>query len=110
MRVTSIVPLVVGVLASTAIVSATEGAQRQNPYARLFAGQLNGAPAPSTPVPTPRSVPFPTAGGSAPNRTVICGMTVVQGDAKIDPAMPHKPPANAPKAVIEIIPAPACRK
>jgi hypothetical protein len=37
-------------------------------------------------------------------------MTVVQGDASIDPKMPQHPSLNAPKSIIGVIPAPACRK
>jgi hypothetical protein len=37
-------------------------------------------------------------------------MTVVQGDARIDPKMPQHPPPNAPKPIIGVIPAPACPK
>jgi hypothetical protein len=45
-----------------------------------------------------------------PSRTVVCGMTVVQGDSKVDPKMPQKPPASAPKGAIKVFPAPACGK
>jgi hypothetical protein len=54
-------------------------------------------------------MPLPPSGSTA-NQTVTCGMTVMQGDSKIDPKMPHHPPANAPKPTIRIFPAPACRK
>jgi len=47
---------------------------------------------------------------SLPSQAVICGMTVLQGDAKVDPKMPQHPPANAPKPSIKIVPAPACQK
>ena len=53
--------------------------------------------------------PAPQA-NSLPSQTVVCGMTVLQGDAKIDPKMPQHPPANAPKPIIGVVPAPACRK
>ena len=82
--------------------------QQQNPYSGLFTGQLNGAPRPA-PVQPRQLISFPPT-DSAPNQTVVCGMTVLQGDSKIDPRMPQHPPANAPKPSITIIPAPACRK
>ena len=111
MRVIPIVGLIASVLASTATVAATEGAQRQNPYANLFAGQLNGAPTPQTPpAPAPQFMPRPPIPASLPAQTVVCGMTVMQGDSKVDPKMPRHPPANAPKPSIKIVPAPACRK
>jgi hypothetical protein len=113
MRIFPIVALIAGVLASTAAVSATEGAQRQNPYATLFTGQLNGAPTPQTPpAPAPQFIPLPPLPRSYPSpaQTVVCGLTVVQGDSKIDSKLPHHPPANAPKPSIRIVPAPACQK
>jgi hypothetical protein len=106
MRVVSTIGLIVAVLASTTTVSATDGAQRRNPYASLFAGQLNGAPKPQTPPAAPQFTLPPMA----PTQTVVCGMTVVQGDAKIDPAMPHHPPANAPTPARKMVPASVCRK
>ena len=67
MRIVPIVALIAGVLASTAAVSATEGAQRQNPYATLFTGQLNGAPTPQTPpAPAPQFIPLPPLPRSYP--------------------------------------------
>jgi hypothetical protein len=108
MRIIPIVALIAGMLASTAAVSATEGAQRQNPYATLFTGQLNGAPKPQTP--PARAAQFIPLPAMPPTQTVICGMTVVQGDSKIDPTMPHRPPANAPKPSVTIVPAQACQK
>jgi hypothetical protein len=89
-------------------VFAAGGFQPQNPYASLFTGQLNAA---SNPRPTPvPAVPFvlPPLLQSAPSQTVACGLTVMQGDSKIDPAMPHRPPANAPNGSIKIIPSLVC--
>jgi hypothetical protein len=107
MRVIPTVALIASVLATA---SATEGAQRLNPYANLFAGQLNGAPTPQTPpTPAPQFTPRPPM-PALPAQTVVCGMTVMQGDSKIDPKMPQHPPANAPRPTIRIMPAPACRK
>jgi len=61
--------------------------------------------------PTPQLVPLaPKSPDLLQKQTVICGLTVAQGDATIDPKMPHHPPANAPKPSIKIIPAPACQK
>jgi hypothetical protein len=110
------VPLIAAVIASAALgfpasAFAAGGAQPQrNPFASLFTGQL-GVPAPQSPsaqVPMPQ-MPLPPSGSTA-NQTVNCGMTVVQGDSKIDPKMPQHPPANAPKPSIRIVPAPACQK
>jgi hypothetical protein len=47
---------------------------------------------------------------SLPSPAVVCGMTMSQGGATLDPKMLQHPPANVPKGSIRIIPAPACRK
>jgi hypothetical protein len=81
-------------------------AQRRAPYTNLFTGQLN-----VTPAQPPASLPaLPMPQTPLPTQTVVCGMTVVQGDSKLDPKMPQRPPANAPKPTIRIFPAPACQK
>jgi len=90
-------------------------AQRQPPYATLFTGQLNVTPPQppaSAPVPPlPQLVPLAPKLPDLPQKqAVICGLTVAQGDATIDPKMPHHPPASAPKPSIRIVPAPACQK
>jgi hypothetical protein len=93
--------------------------QRQNPYANLFTGQLGddvpqrkpSAPAvpPSRPSPSPNLVLPPTRQYPQPAQTVVCGLTVLQGDTTIDPKMPQRQQANAPKPSIRIFPAPSCR-
>ena len=101
--------IVTGVLAVTGSVSAADGAQRQNPYANLFKGQLNGAAPPRTLAPTP-VLPF-----VAPpmvrleSGQIGCGMSVIQGDAAIDLKMPHKAPAE-PKPLITIVQPPPCKR
>jgi hypothetical protein len=80
---------------------------RPNPYVNLFTGQL--APPPAKPLPP--AVPFIMPPSSAsPTQRVVCGLTVVQGDSKIDPAMPRQPSDKAPKPSIKMFPAPACQK
>ena len=39
-----------------------------------------------------------------------CGMTLIAGDAKVDPVMPHPAPERAAQAAIRTIPAPSCGK
>jgi hypothetical protein len=80
----------------------------------LFTGQLNVTPqqrpVPS-PAPAPQLVPFPqTPPNPLEAQAVVCGLTVLQGDSKIDPKMPRHPPANTPKPSITIVPAQACQK
>jgi hypothetical protein len=109
-----VLPAIV-VLAALAFPVSAYAAQRRVPYATLFTGQLNVTP-PQPPVsapvpPTPPLVPLtPKPPDPLLKQAVICGMTVAQGDATIDPKMPHHPPANAPKPSTKIIPAPACQR
>jgi hypothetical protein len=108
MRVVFAAAMLSATLALPALAHAAGSPQRQNPYASLFTGQLDGATNPR-PMPVP-AIPFdlPPRLQSGPSQTVVCGLSVRQGDSTIDPAMPHYPPANAPKASIKFIPPPAC--
>jgi hypothetical protein len=104
----------ISVSAALILPASAYAAQRRAPYANLFTGQLNVTPpqrpAPA-PAPAPQLVPFPQKPQNPLQaQTVVCGLTVLQGDSKIDPKMPQHPPPNAPKPSITIVPAPACRK
>jgi hypothetical protein len=52
--------------------------------------------------------PLPMPSASAP--TIVCGMTIVQGDSSLDPAIVHRLPANAPAALITVAPPPKCKR
>jgi hypothetical protein len=107
-----LVPIVVS--AALILPVSAYAAQRRAPYANLFTGQLNVTPPQRqvpAPAPAPQFVPLPPKPQNPlPAQTVVCGLTVLKGDSKIDPKMPQHPPANAPKPSIRIVPAPACRK
>jgi hypothetical protein len=81
----------------------------RDPYARLFTAQLNGSTPSAQPSPVAPS-PKPPTLNSAPIHVVVCGMTVMQGDATIDAAMAHHPPANAPAPVITLIQPATCSR
>jgi hypothetical protein len=104
----------IGVSAALTLRASAYAAQRQAPYANLFTAQLNVTPPQGhTPAPAsaPQLVPFPQPPqNSLQTQTVVCGLTVLQGDAKIDAKMPRHPPANAPKPSITIAPAQRCQK
>ena len=107
MRVGLMAAIVTGALAVTGSVFAADGAQRRNPYANLFKGQLNGGAPPRTLAPTP-VLPFvaqPMARTEVDQ--IRCGMLVMQGDAAIDPRMPHKAPTG-PKPLVTIVQPPLC--
>jgi hypothetical protein len=80
---------------------------RPNPYQNLFTAQL----APPRAKPLAAAVPFIMPPSSPfPTQRIVCGLTVVQGDAKIDRTMPHHASDKAPKPTIKMFPAPACQR
>jgi len=110
MRVLAAIVVSVGLI----LPASAYAAQRRAPYASLFTGQLNVTPpqrpAPA-PAPPPQFVPFPQKPQNPLQaETLVCGLTVLKGDSKIDPKMPRRPPVNAPKATIKVFPAPSCGK
>jgi len=107
MRVALRASIVTGMLALTA--PALAATPSRDPYAHLFTAQLNGAAATSQPSPAAAS-PKPLTGNAAPVHVVVCVLTVMQGDANVDPAMAHHPPANAPTPVITVIQPAACNR
>lgn len=97
-----------GILACAAPGWAAE-TPRRNPYTRLFTAQLNGSPAMAQTrlrVPMPPALPV----NAIPTTTVVCGMTVIEGDAKVDPAMAHHPPANARTPIITVVQPAICNR
>ena len=52
----------------------------------------------------------PIAAPSASAPTIVCGMTVGQGDSNIDPAIAHRLPANAPTPLITVVPPERCKR
>jgi len=83
---------------------------RRNPYQSLFMAQM-----PSIPASPPRATsPVPQfalpQGAPAARTQIICGMTVTQGDSKIDPAMVQKVPTNGVKPLIRVIEPGICKR
>jgi len=99
--------MVAGVLALTSPAFAATASK--DPYAHLFTAQLNGLAATPQPSPAPAS-PKPSASNAAPIKVVVCGLTVMQGDANVDPAMAHHPPANAPTPVLTVVQPAVCNR
>jgi len=90
------------------------GGSRQDPYQSLFTAQLHGASRPAAqakqaPAQVVQFSPSTTtAPASAP--TIVCAMTVIPGDASVDPAILHRVPANAPRGLITVVPPPTCKR
>lgn len=83
---------------------------RRNPYQNLFRAQMpsvqSSGPRATSPVP---QFALPQ-GAPAAGAQIICGMTVMQGDSKIDPGMVQKVPANGVKPLITAIEPGICKR
>jgi len=114
MRIAFKVAAAVAVMIASPAVLFAAGTGRQNPYSSLFTAKLNGSSAPrQPPAQSPQGPHFilpqqQVRTTSVP--AVVCGMTVMEGDSKIDPTMAHKPPADGSKAVITIVEPKICRR
>jgi hypothetical protein len=132
MRVASIVTLLTAVLTGSASIPATAASgglpflqasaverqtprslfvtsQRRNAFQDLFTGQLKLDPRPPLRPKAP-SLGQPPAQRSAQGSRVVCGMTLIPLDPKIDAAIRHPIPENGPKFTIQTILPPACRQ
>jgi hypothetical protein len=108
MRVLSLVVLITGVLAAPASLSAAGPAGRANPYTSLFTGRLevqSTRPPLTKPTPLPRQPGLP----SAQTPTIVCGMTIVPSDAKIDQRILVPAPTRGVTPSIRIITPTICR-
>jgi hypothetical protein len=83
--------------------------RRRNPWGNLFTGQLKVDPKRLSPrqAPSIGQLPAPL---SAPAFRVLCGMTLIPADPKIDAGIRHPMPENGPKFTIQTIPPPACQR
>jgi hypothetical protein len=103
-RVTAVVLAVL--IGSPALVFA--GGSRREPYTNLFTARLAPAPPalPRATVPTPQ---FTSPAPQSASTQIVCGMTVMQGDSRIDPALAHKAPVET-KPLITIVQPPPCKR
>ena len=113
MRVAFTIAAMAAMIAAPAVLFAA-GTGRKNPYSNLFTAQLNGSSAPprSTAQSPPQGPQFalpPQAVRMASIPAVVCGMTVMEGDSKIDPTMAHQP-TDGSKAMITIAEPKICRR
>ena len=111
MRVASIA-LVAAVLIGSASIPATaagRGLQRKNPWANLFTGQLKVDSKRPSP---PKASLLGQRPAQRPAQAfrVLCGMTLIPADPKIDAGIRHPMPENGPKFTIQTIPPPACQR
>jgi hypothetical protein len=89
--------------------SAFAAGSRQAPYGSLFVAQLNSSPAPLQP-PAYVLQFTPSLAPPSATATIICGMTVIRGDSKIDQAIAHRVPANPPKPLITVVQPQICKQ
>jgi hypothetical protein len=99
MRVASIVTLLTAVLTGSAPIPATAAS------GGLLFLQVKPPSLPKAPL-----LGQPPAQRSAQGSRVVCGMTLIPVDPKIDAAIRHPIPENGPKFTIQTILPPACRR
>ena len=112
MRVAFTIAAVALAIASPAVLFAA-GTGRQHPYSSLFSAQLNGSPTRQVQAAPPRGPQFivpQQASRTARAPKVVCGMTVMEGDSKIDPTIAHHLPKDGSKAVITTVEPKICRR
>jgi hypothetical protein len=110
----------IAVLLATPVgLSAAQPTARANPYLNLFSAQLSTAqppmlparPAfPVTPPSTPELLARPRALSAAQGPAVVCGMTVVEGDPKIDARIFVAAPRRDVKPMMRIVSPTVCRR
>ncbi len=83
--------------------------QPTNPFANLFASQIQPAAkrTPRVALPIPRHLAAPP---SDRRPTVVCGLTVVPLDPQFDAAMRHVVPETGPKFTVRLTPPTVCKQ
>jgi len=119
MRVTLSSAFIVVLLATPVGLSAAEPTARVNPYLNLFNARLSteqppALPArptfPVTPPSTPELMARPRAFSAVQRPAVVCGMTVVEGDPKIDARIFVPAPRRDVKPMMRIVSPTMCRR
>jgi len=97
----SITALLTGlaILAGAQLVLASEPRAEKNPYRRLFEPSAI------------RVTPFPESAGPAADSKprVVCGMTLIPADPKIDPKIRITPKDSDTRYTIRVVPPPICK-
>ena len=118
MRVAPSFAFIVVFLAASPALSAAAPTGRPNPYANLFSTQRPGGQSPALPAGpvwpvAPESLSELAARARALSRmqppAVVCGMTLVPGDPKVDAKIFAPAPRRDIKPKIRIVPPAACR-
>jgi len=90
-----------------AISSAAPSLHTKNPFANLFASELQPPTKHSVAVALPGPVQIATPGAKGHPR-VVCGMTLVPVDPEFDAAMPRVVPESGRKFTIRLVPPRVC--
>ena len=113
MRITAIVSFVAVVYIGSAAMAAQQPMNglppQKNPFGNLF------QPPVKTPSPPRLLFPRPTFNQRldlpvAPNPTVVCGLTLIPADPKVDSAIRHDVPENGPRFSIRSVDPKLCRR
>lgn len=109
MRITPFLAFVAVVHIGSASIEAQQPANGLPPSANLFGKQLSPPSKPSSP---PRFL-FPTPAPNvrlAPKPTVVCGLTLIPADPKLDPGIRHEVPDDGRRYSIESVDPKVCRR
>jgi len=95
--------------ASARVLPTPRRSQPRNPWANLFTGQLKVDPTRPSP---PKASLLGQRPAQRPAQAfrVLCGMTLIPADPKIDAGIRHPVPENGPKFSIQTFPPPACQQ
>lgn len=107
MRALSILAAVPGILAASTALSADGPAGRRNPYENLFTGRLTIESTVPSSIQRPPLDPW-LEHRPVPAVKIVCGMTIIPGDPKIDARIfiPELP--GGVKFTMRTIPPPIC--
>ena len=113
MRITAIVSFVAVVHIGSASIAAQQPTNALPPKEKPF-GNLFGPP---TKTPSPPRFLFPTPALNqhpelhlVPKPTVVCGLTLIPADPKVDPAIRHDVPEDGPRFLIRSVDPKLCRR
>jgi hypothetical protein len=108
MRIAAFVAFAAVVHIGSPSIAAQQSMNGLAPRANLLAPSSKPASPPHYLFSTPLSQA--QAAQAATKPTVVCGMTLIPGDPKVDPGIRHELPADAPKFSIRSVDPKVCRQ
>jgi hypothetical protein len=115
MRIATFAAFVAAVCAGSASIAAQQPSNgaplKAGLPANLFAPKRNASGTPRFLFPTPVPRVDPARGGRpATTPTVVCGLTLIPGDPRVDPAIRHEVPENGATFAIRSVDPKVCQR